>query len=104
MAKVNQRTIALVFIVLIMATVLLSAMPSLLEIVVTAVHNLSDSMSTLVTTVGGPAALSTFFGNVDDYFLWGIAGGLVVFLIVLAFGIFKMGKGYYQKRYGGRRY
>lgn len=98
---VSKNKLMAVIMTVIMATVLFSFLPSLMELILVGVHNFSDSLSTVATTIGMPTALTTLLGDLDTYFMWGIIASIIGFLLTLAFGLFYFGRKTYRK-YRGR--
>lgn len=98
--KINAYMIGGVITVVIFAVVLLSLLPGILPTIVVAVHNLSDALVTVFTTVGMPQAVLDIVGDLDEYFAWAIIASIVVFILALGFGLLTFAKSKYKK---GRR-
>lgn len=99
---INQETIKKVIVTVIMATILIAILPGLIPGLITNVTTLGNRLNSSAVTAGD-TNLASFFLNVDNWFLWGIAASIVIFLLVLAFGLFSAGMRKYQG-YRGRRF
>lgn len=77
-------------ITVILAVVFFNVANTNVPLVTVAVHNLTDTLAAQTTVIGtGPASL---IGNADEYFGWGIVAGLIMLVLSLGFGLFKMGR------------
>jgi len=94
-----------VIVAVILAFILLNISVGLLPQLVVAVHNLSDALAIVFTSIG-LTTLATIFGSMDEWFGYAFAGGLVILLVVLGMNMFKSrgnkGRGY--RGFRRRRY
>lgn len=95
---VSTGLLTTVLFTVIMALIIVLALPSILPSIITGVHNLSDNLVTSFTAVGSTGA-ATLAGYLDDWFAWGLVGGICVFVVLLGFGILSMRKKGYRRGY-----